>query len=119
MRRLQPNKIADHWQDLQKQPEAMGGSDAMNRLANLPVNEPSEIEELQNPRNPGSLYQRALSLIQERFHERTWKAFWGVAIDGRNAVDVADELGMSVNAVYIAKTRVLHGLRQELGDLLR
>ena len=70
------------------------------------------------PETPGSLYRRALKLVQEEFEERTWKAFWGVAVDQRAPADLADELRMSVNAVYIAKSRVLRRLRQELGDLL-
>lgn len=48
----------------------------------------------------------------------TWRAFWRVAVDGCSPADVADELDMSVNAVYIAKSRVLRRLREELGDLL-
>ena len=48
------------------------------------------------------------------FEPSTWDAFWGVTIDRRPAVDVAAELGITLNAVYKAKARVLSRLRSEL-----
>ena len=65
----------------------------------------------------GTLFQRALDLIQNEYEERTWRAFWGVIVDDRPSSDVADELGMTANAVYLAKSRVLRWLREEIGDL--
>jgi RNA polymerase sigma-70 factor (ECF subfamily) len=59
-----------------------------------------------------------LDLVRGEFENRTWEAFWRTAVEDRPARDVADELGMSVLAVYKAKSRVLRRLRQELGDLV-
>jgi RNA polymerase sigma-70 factor (ECF subfamily) len=59
-----------------------------------------------------------VGLIRSEFEERTWRAFWGVAVDDRPAAEVAAELGMSPGAVYIAKSRVLRRLREEFRDLL-
>ena len=112
------NKLADFWERQRKQPRGHGGSDELERLTNLPADELANLAESPDPQTPGSLYQRALKLIQDEFKEQTWKAFWRVAVDDRAPADVADELDMSVNAVYIAKTRVLRRLREELGDLL-
>jgi RNA polymerase sigma-70 factor (ECF subfamily) len=112
------NKLADFWGRRQEHPQAPGGSDALENLTNLPAKELAKLGDSPEPETPGSLYRRALQLVQAEFEERTWKAFWGVAVDGRAPADMADELGMSLNAVYIAKTRVLRRLRQELGDLL-
>jgi RNA polymerase sigma-70 factor (ECF subfamily) len=39
-------------------------------------------------------------------------------VDGRPAADVARELGLTVNAVVKAKSRVLNRLRQEAAGLL-
>lgn len=61
---------------------------------------------------------RALELIQIEFEHLTWRAFRRVAIDGSVATDVADELSMSVGAVYKAKSRVLQRLRRELEGLI-
>ena len=54
-----------------------------------------------------SLYHRALELIHAQVEERTWQAFWRVVVEDRRPADVAAELGLSVNAVYLARSRVL------------
>jgi DNA-directed RNA polymerase specialized sigma24 family protein len=59
------------------------------------------------------LLRRLLDLIKLEFKDHTFQAFWRVAADGRSAADVAEELGMSVPAVYTAKSRVLNRLREE------
>jgi RNA polymerase sigma-70 factor (ECF subfamily) len=64
------------------------------------------------------LFHRALELIQREFEERTWQAFWRVVVAGQSPQEVAEALAMSPGAVRVAKCRVLHRLRQELGDLV-
>lgn len=61
---------------------------------------------------------RALALMQAEFQPATWKACHEFVMCGRSADDVAKELGISVNAVYLAKSRVLRRLREELAGLL-
>ena len=48
---------------------------------------------------------------QTQFSSNTWQAFWMTAVEDRSAVDVAFDLGMSRNAVYIAKSRVIAAIR--------
>jgi RNA polymerase sigma-70 factor (ECF subfamily) len=64
------------------------------------------------------LARRALQLMQAEFPAVAWKACWEVVVAGRPAAEVAAELGVSVEAVYTAKSRVLRRLRQELAGLL-
>jgi RNA polymerase sigma-70 factor, ECF subfamily len=64
------------------------------------------------------LVNRALKLMQAEFQDNTWKACWECVIAGKPAADVARELGLSVAAVYAAKSRVLRRLREELAGLL-
>jgi RNA polymerase sigma-70 factor (ECF subfamily) len=64
------------------------------------------------------VYHQALDLLRREFEERTWQAFWRVAISDQAADDVAVELGITINAVYLAKSRVLRRLREEFADLL-
>ena len=59
-----------------------------------------------------------LEKIRPRFEGKTWEAFQRVALEGDAVDEVAEELGMSVNAVFIAKSRVVHQLRQEGQGLL-
>ena len=65
------------------------------------------------------LYQRAFELIRSDFREPTWQAFWQTAVQDQDNRQVADQLQMSVGAVYIAKSRVLARLKEvieEIGD---
>ena len=65
-----------------------------------------------------NLLRRALELMQADFQPATWKACWEYVVAGRPAAEVAAELGISVGAVYVAKSRVLSRLRQELDGLM-
>src|SRR5262249_47419710 len=42
----------------------------------------------------------------------TWQAFWRTAIDGRPGKQVAQELGLSVAAVYHARSRILARVKE-------
>jgi RNA polymerase sigma-70 factor (ECF subfamily) len=64
------------------------------------------------------LARRALELMQAEFAPTTWKACWETVVVGRPADEVARELGVSENAVYIARCRVLRRLREELTGLI-
>jgi len=59
-----------------------------------------------------------MRLVRPEFTEATWQAFRRLALDGVPARVVAGELGLSVNAVLIAKSRVLSRLRQEARGLV-
>ena len=60
----------------------------------------------------------ALRLVEGDFAPATWAAFRRQVLDGRPPREVASELGLSVNAVLLAKSRVLKRLRAELGGLV-
>ena len=64
------------------------------------------------------LVVKALEIMQNEFQPVTWKACWEYVVGGRDPESIASELGITVNAVYLAKSRVLRKLRQELAGLL-
>ena len=64
------------------------------------------------------ILQQSLKVMRREFEETTWTACWEHVVRDRAAVEVAAELGITVNAVYIAKSRVLRVLRRELAGLL-
>lgn len=64
------------------------------------------------------LVRRALQLMQADFQPATWKACWQLVTTDRPVTEVAAELGLTVKAAYLAKSRVLRRLRQELAGLL-
>jgi RNA polymerase sigma-70 factor (ECF subfamily) len=60
------------------------------------------------------LFDWAAEQVRGHFHESTWQAFWMTAAENRGAAETAAQLGISVGAVYIAKSRVLARLREQI-----
>ena len=61
---------------------------------------------------------RAIQLMRTDFEEKTWKACWALVVEGKSGTAIAAELGMTIDAVYAARSRVLRRLRQELDGLM-
>jgi RNA polymerase sigma-70 factor (ECF subfamily) len=117
LRAIFHSKVHDLFRQRGREPAGAGGSDAQAFMAQRPgpiVPEENDPEEAPAERE---LLSRALALLRGEFEERTWKAFWHTTVEGRAATDVAADLGMSSGAVRVAKCRVLHRLRELLGDL--
>jgi RNA polymerase sigma-70 factor (ECF subfamily) len=58
--------------------------------------------------------RRTLAAIQAEFNQNVWRMFSLLVLEDRPAAEVAATLGVTANAVYVAKSRVLARLRQEL-----
>jgi RNA polymerase sigma-70 factor (ECF subfamily) len=108
--------VVNHWRDARRR-----------RLVDLPEGEEPLPDELTIPDTAARVWEeeyhqhlvgRALELMKGHFQPSTWQACWQVVVEGRPPADVAAELGLSVPAIYTAKSRVLHRLRQELEGML-
>ena len=115
MRGIARHKLLHYFQ--RRGEPAAGGTDAQMRLQQVPT-PPDELELSEAPADIAGVYHRAVSLVQNQFEERTWRAFWRVAIEDRSPTDVAAELGITPNAVRQAKSRVLRRLKEEMGELI-
>ena len=121
------NKTRDYFQRRNREPAAIGGTEASMRIQQIESGEPSaEVSELDlasatsNSADDvifGDVLLQALEAIRSEFHERTWQAFWKTVVEGRTTADVAADLAMKPGAVRVCKSRVLLRLRQELGDI--
>jgi RNA polymerase sigma-70 factor (ECF subfamily) len=104
------NKVHDNLRGQQCQPRAEGGSTAQQQLNLVPDRTLGPaVEEDDN-----SLEHRATELVRSGVEERTWEAFWLVTVENRKAADVAQQLGLSLQAVYDAKYHVRLRIRREL-----
>ncbi len=114
LRRITHFKVQDYFRVRAAQPAAQGGTDPQWQLQQIPQPELPE----ETPEDLGALYRRALELVRSEFEDRTWQAFWRAALENQPPAEIAEDLGMSPAAVRKAKSRVLHRLRQEVGDLI-
>jgi RNA polymerase sigma-70 factor (ECF subfamily) len=96
-----------------RHPPATGDSDAQRLLEEkpAPVGEESALFDIEYRRQ---LFRWAAEQVRGEFRETTWEAFWRTCVDGREIKQTAEQLGMSVGAVYIARSRVLARLRQKV-----
>ena len=117
LRSIMVNRLRNFWRSRGRQLQAQGGSDVQLRLAQL--DDPSsEMSQLWNQQHDLHVAQQLLQQVEPDFTAQTWAAFTRVAIDGQRADAVAVELGISTNAVFIAKSRVLTRLRREAAGLI-
>jgi RNA polymerase sigma factor (sigma-70 family) len=62
-------------------------------------------------------FRWAAEQVKTEFADSTWQAFWRTGVENRAIAEVAKELGISVGAVYVARSRVLARLRQRVEQL--
>jgi RNA polymerase sigma-70 factor (ECF subfamily) len=60
------------------------------------------------------VFRWAAERVQSTVKQNTWQAFWLSTIDDLPVTEVARKLGMSVGSVYIARSRVMTRLRDEV-----
>jgi RNA polymerase sigma-70 factor, ECF subfamily len=107
------NKVNDFLQKRLEEQPGEGGSDAARLLRAQAEAEPISSEAEAEQADRALVYQRAVEILLADVEERTRQAFWRVVVAGHEPGDVARELGMSVNAIYVLKSRLLRRLREE------
>jgi len=117
LRTITVNCLRDHWRCNRTRPAGAGGSDMQQMIAQL-EDPDSDLSRVWNEEHDRHVMRRLLELLRDEFEPRTWQAFQRFALDNLPAAEVAKELNMTANAVFIAKSRVLARLRQESAGLL-
>jgi RNA polymerase sigma-70 factor (ECF subfamily) len=117
LRTVLTNRLRKFWRLRDRRPQARGDSDVDARLAQL--EDPySELSLIWNREHDQHVLRQLLVLAEPNFEANTWKAFCRVALDGAKPDLVAEEMGISLNAVCLAKSRVIRRLRQESTGLI-
>ncbi len=112
------NRLRSHWKKCKRRP--LAGLDGKSGVA--------FVEELADPASALSrqwerehdqfVLDRLMTTVRADFKPNTWNAFRRCALSGEDAAAVACDLGISVNAVLTAKSRVLRRLREEAAGLI-
>jgi RNA polymerase sigma-70 factor (ECF subfamily) len=114
LRSIARSKICD--EQRRGAPRAEGGSDAQERLAQVPTVEDAAAEVVDE--ETSLLYRQALQVILRDFEPTTAQAFLRVVVEGEAPCEVAQTLNLTPNAVYLAQARVLKRLREEFRELI-
>lgn len=97
-------------------PEADG--EFYERLLDHLEDERSDLSRVWDREHDQHVVSRLLEMVRGEFEPKTWQAFRLVMLEEKDVAAVAEELHLSRNAVYLAKSRVLQRLRQEAEGLI-
>ena len=116
LRTITRNKVRDHFRRGCDQPAAKGGTDAYEQMLDLSASQEESLLRTSGLGPDRQFLHRALEVVRAEFENSTWEAFCRVVVESQSPTEAAQAMGLSVHAVYMAKSRVLKRLRQILGD---
>jgi RNA polymerase sigma-70 factor (ECF subfamily) len=115
LRRITVNRLRAFWQE--REPAGSGDTGVLQMLNEL-EDPHSGISRQWDHEHNEYIARRLLELVEREFETSTWEAFRRTAVEGQATKEVAKQLGVTMNAVLIAKSRVLSRLRQEMRGLI-
>jgi RNA polymerase sigma-70 factor (ECF subfamily) len=115
LRRVTVNRARAFTRQRRRRPAVADGTDAFLDELEDPASAMSRQWDREHDQH---VFQQLLTAIEADFSPATWLAFRRSALDGQAVASVAAELGISENAVLLAKSRVLKRLRIEAAGLV-
>lgn len=111
------NKVYNFLSARRLRPQGSGES-GTNRLLDA-TPQPSDGDEEWEVEYQRRLAALAMDRVKGEFQDNTWRAFWLTAVEGVAAAEAGRQVGISPGAVYVAKSRVLARLKEEVETLQR
>jgi RNA polymerase sigma factor (sigma-70 family) len=111
------NKVFSFLSARRIRPQASGDSGTNRLLESHPdTTDGSDEWEMDYQRRLAAI---AMERVKTEFQDSTWRAFWLTAVDGAAVAEVAKQVGLSPGAIYVAKSRVLARLKEEVEAMRR
>jgi RNA polymerase sigma-70 factor (ECF subfamily) len=117
LRTILANRVKDYFRGQKYQPIATGDSDFQRQLDDLQSPE-SALSKLWDREHDRHVAATLMQRVQGDFDPVTLQSFRRHALEGEPAAHVALALGLTLNAVLLAKSHVLKRLRQEVAGLV-
>jgi RNA polymerase sigma-70 factor (ECF subfamily) len=117
LRTILAHRVRDYFRGQKYRPTATGDSDFLRRLDEL-ASPDSALARQWDREHDEHVATSLLRRVQGDFAPATWQAFVRHTLEGEPAARVAAEVGLSLNSVLLAKSRVLKRLRQEVAGLV-
>ncbi len=110
LRTITVSRLKDYWRDRYKRERVGAGGTPDSVL--LQLEDPSSaLSQQWDQEHDQHVVQSLLAMIEPEFSRKTWSAFTRSFFDEVRAAEIATQLGVSPNAVRLAKSRVLKRLR--------
>jgi RNA polymerase sigma-70 factor (ECF subfamily) len=117
LRTITHNRVCDFWGRHGRGGVASGDSGVAEALRQL-EDPGGELNRQWDEEHDRYVLRCLLELMELEFEPTTVRAFRRVALDGAASAEVAQELGLSVGAVYAARSRVQRRLREAAEGLI-
>ena len=111
------NRIKNWLASAARRTDATGGDDNFSAMQSQP--EPGPEYSDWDADYARHVFHWAAAIVRQQVSEQTWQAFEITAVEGQSGSDTAKTLGMTIGAVYLARSRVMSRLRelvQGIGD---
>jgi RNA polymerase sigma-70 factor (ECF subfamily) len=95
-----------------RQCQGTGDTSAHELLKEQPA--PEDADQRWEKEYERRLFTWAAEQVRGSVQDSTWQAFWQTAVEGKSGKEVARQLGLTVAAVYLAKSRVMSRLREQI-----
>jgi RNA polymerase sigma-70 factor (ECF subfamily) len=119
LRTIARNCLIDFWNRSKARGRTAAGEGGAEGEALRQLEDPdSELNRQWDEEHDRYVLRCLLDLMELEFEPSTVRAFRRVTLEGASAAEAGEELGLSVGAVYAAKSRVLGRLRQAAEGLI-
>ena len=105
------NKLNTFFRKSARQPQGSGRTSVLN-VVNAIADEEADMESHWELEHRRRMFEWASGQIRENYDPHTWEAFERVALKQEDASAVAEDLGIKLGAVYVAKSRITSKLRE-------
>jgi RNA polymerase sigma-70 factor (ECF subfamily) len=117
LRTIVCSRTSDYWRAADPGAQGSGGSGASAALQQI-EDPDSDLNREWDEEHDRYVLHCLLDLVEQEFEPATVTAFRRLALEDATSAQVAEELGLSVAAVYVAKSRVLQRIRREAEGLI-
>ena len=117
LRTIVCRRTVDYWRANDTRTQGTGGSGATAALEQI-ADPDSTLNRQWDQEHDQYVVHCLLDLVEQKFEPVSLQAFRRLALDGISGAEAAQELGLSVAAAYVAKSRVLARIRQEAEGLI-
>ncbi|WP_149499885.1 RNA polymerase sigma factor [Roseiconus lacunae] len=104
------NHSLNKLRSLRGQPQPAGGSEAFKQLDQVAA--PTSLEQEFTTAFRRRAFRWAARRVRQSVQPTTWEAFSRTAVDCQSAGDVAEDLGVEIGSVYLARSRVMSRLKR-------
>ena len=117
LRAITVNCLRSHWRSTKHRVLSGGRDDIQQKLQEM-EDPTSALAREWDAEHDRHVVRRLLELMEPHFEPKTLSAFRRVVVEGQKPTQVASELGISVNAVFLGKSKILRRLRRELAGIV-